>query len=155
MINGLEATVIGNVTRDPELTFTKSGKPVVKVGIAVNRVTGKAEERNEKVIYVNAEAWDRFAENITETITKGMRVIATGHFDETTWKDRDGNERKSWVYKLDTIGPDLRYASAKVTKNPSTGGYSQSNYGNGSSTNTENEPVTVPSEASSEENPWF
>jgi|688.fasta_scaffold42290_2 single-strand DNA-binding protein len=155
MINGLEATVIGNVTRDPELTFTKSGKPVVKVGIAVNRVTGKAEDRNEKTIYVNAEAWDRFAENITETITKGMRVIATGHFDETTWKDRDGNERKSLVFKLDTIGPDLRYASAKVSKNPSSGGYSQSSYGNGSTTRVEEEPVPVSAEAPSEENPWF
>lgn len=151
MANGLEATFVGNLTRDPELTFTRSGKPVVKIGIAVNRVTGRDDARTEKVIYVNAEAWDKFAENITESLGKGMRVIASGHFEEDTYKDRDGNDRKALVFKLDAIGPDLRFASANVSKNPMNGNGGRSY---SSASVAEAAPAAV-APAAGGEDPWF
>jgi len=74
-------TVVGNVTRDPELRYTQSGKATVNVGIAVNRRYQVNGEWQEQTSYMNVVAWDQLAENIAASLTKGTRILATGRLD--------------------------------------------------------------------------
>ena len=105
-------TVIGNLTADPELRYTQSGTPVTNFTVASTPRTFD-RQTNE---------WRQFAENVAETLTKGMRVIVSGNLKARSYTDRDGNRRTSYEIDVNEVGPSLRFATAKVARGQSSGG---------------------------------
>ena len=97
--------VVGNLTGDPELRFTQSGTAMVSGSIASNRRYQVNGEWQEQTSYFNFTAWRELAENIASTMSKGMRVVATGRMEQKDWTDKDGNKRTSYDLVLDEIGP--------------------------------------------------
>ena len=114
-------TVVGNVTRDPELRYTQSGKATVNVGIAVNRRYQVNGEWQEQTSYMNVVAWDQLAENIAASLNKGTRVLVTGRLDIREYTDREGAKRTAVDIVADEIGPTLRWATATVERTPGRG----------------------------------
>lgn len=115
-------TVVGNLTRDPELRYTQSGKATVTVGIAVNRSFQQNGEWKEAVTYMNVVAWDQLAENVAASLTKGTRIVATGRLDVREFEAREGGKRTSVDIVVDEIGPTLRWATVTVERTPPKGG---------------------------------
>ena len=143
-------TLVGNVTRDPELRYTPSGQANVRLGLAVNRVwtDRQTNERKEQVSFFNVVAWASLAENAGESLTKGTRVMVTGRLEQRSYETPDG-EKKSVVEVIaDEIAPSLRWATAQVVRNerrtPDGGGFSGNSGGGGGgaapSRNVPNEP---------------
>ena len=118
--------VVGNLTGEPELRFTQSGTAMVSGSIASNRRYQVNGEWQEQTSFFNFTAWRELAENIASTMTKGMRVVATGRMEQKDWTDKDGNKRTSYDLVLDEIGPSLRWATAVVTKVDKNGSGSSS-----------------------------
>jgi single-strand DNA-binding protein len=118
--------VVGNLTGEPELRYTQSGTAMVSGSIASNRRYQVNGEWQEQTSYFNFTAWRELAENIASTMSKGMRVVATGRMEQKDWVDKDGNKRTSYDLVLDEIGPSLRWATAVVTKTDKNGSGSSS-----------------------------
>jgi single-strand DNA-binding protein len=117
-----QITVVGNLTREPELRYTPSGAAVVKFGIAVNRMyTNRNGEKVEQTDFFTVNAWRSLAENIAESLKTGARVIVTGRLQSRTWETEEGQKRTVVEIEADEVGPSLRWATAQVTK-PSRGG---------------------------------
>ena len=117
-------TITGNLTKDPELRFTQSGTAVADFSIAVtprtyNKQTQEWEDGDPQ--FYRCSVWRDAAENVAETLRKGMRVIATGRVSLRSYENRDGQQRSELSLQVDEVGPSLRYARAQVTKAP-TGG---------------------------------
>src|SRR6266849_9374542 len=87
--------IIGNVGRDPELRMTPNGRPVCEFSVAVNRVTGKAEDRQKQTDWYRVSCWQNLAERAQQMITKGRLVYVEGRFTPRTYTDREGKERLS------------------------------------------------------------
>jgi single-strand DNA-binding protein len=113
------ATIIGNATRDPELRFTASGSATASFGIAVNRrwMNQQTKEWEEQVSFFNVVAWRQLAENISESVRKGTRVIVVGRLEQRSWETPTGEKRSVVDLVADSIGPDLAYATAQVSAN--------------------------------------
>lgn len=109
-------TIVGNITRDPELKYTPSGQAVVKFGVAVNRRTKKdGEWVDADPSFFDVVAWQGLAENIAESLAKGNRVVVTGRLEQRSW-EQDGNKRSAVEIVADEVAPSLRWATAQVTK---------------------------------------
>ncbi len=119
MANGNNITLMGNVTRDPELRFTPSGQGVASFGLAVNRrwQNRQTNEWEEAVSFFDVVAWGTLGENISESLTKGTRVIVVGRLDQRSWETENGEKRSKVEIVADEIGPSLRWATAEVSKN--------------------------------------
>ena len=117
-------TVVGNITRDPELRYTPSGQAVVKLGLAVNRrwQNRQTSEWEEQVSFFNITAWAQLAENVGECLTKGMRVVVTGRLEQRSWETQEGDKRSVVEVVADEVGPSIRWATVEVTKNERRGG---------------------------------
>ena len=115
-------TVVGNLTRDPELRYTQSGKATVTVGIAVNRRYQVNGEWQEQTSYMNVVAWDQLAENIAASLTKGARILVTGRLDIREYEARDGGKRTAVDIVADEIGPTLRWATVTIERQGGQGG---------------------------------
>ena len=118
-------TVIGNLTADPELRFTPSGSAVANFTIAstprtFDRQTN--EWKDGEALFLRASVWREAAENVAETLTKGMRVIAQGRLRSRSYDTKEGERRTVMELEVDEIGPSLRFASAKVTRTQRSGG---------------------------------
>jgi single-strand DNA-binding protein len=124
MANGNNITVIGNCTRDPELRFTASGQALASFGVAVNRrwQNRQTNEWEEQVSFFDVTCWQQLAENVSESVQKGARVIVTGRLDQRSWETQDGEKRSKVEIVADEVGPSLRYATAEITKNERRGG---------------------------------
>jgi single-strand DNA-binding protein len=128
MANGNSVTLVGNVTRDPELRFTPSGQAIATFGLAVNRVWNdkQSNERKEAVSFFDIVCWGGMGENAGESLSKGSRVLVTGRLEQRSWETQDGEKRSKIEVVADEIGPSLRWATAEVRKNdrrgPSEGG---------------------------------
>lgn len=120
-LNVNSITVVGNLTRDPELRYTQSGKATVTVGVAVNRSYQVNGEWQEATTYMNVVAWDQLAENIAASLTKGARVMATGRLDVREYEGRDGVKRTAVEIVADDVAASLRRASVSIEKNPGRG----------------------------------
>ena len=120
-ININTITVVGNLTRDPELRYTQSGKATVAVGIAVNRSFQQNGEWKEATTFMNVVAWDQLAENIAASLTKGTRVVVTGRLDVREYEAREGGKRTSVDIVAEDIGPTLRWATVTVERTPAKG----------------------------------
>ena len=108
--------VVGNITSAPELKFSQAGKAWATFTIADNRKDGETE----KATFVRCKAFGELAEHITESIDKGCRVVALGRLTQEDW-ETNGEKRSAMVLIVDAIGPDLRFATAKVTRTPKSG----------------------------------
>lgn len=119
-------TVIGNLTADPEMRFTTSGAAVSSFTIASTPKTFDRQTNEFKdgdPLFLRSSVWREQAENVAETLTKGMRVIAQGYLKQRSYEDKKTQEKRT-VYELEVqeIGPALRFASAKVTRTNRSGG---------------------------------
>ena len=110
-------SIVGNVTRDPELRFTPSGAPVCTFGVAWNRRYERSGEQVEEVSFFDVTCWRSLAENVAESITKGTRVIVYGRLDQRSWETPDGEKRHKVEIVADEVSPSLRWASAQISRN--------------------------------------
>jgi single-strand DNA-binding protein len=119
MSNGNNVTLIGNVTRDPELRFTPSGQATATFGLAVNRrwQNRQTQEWEEAVSFFDIVLWRELAENAAESLHKGSRVIVTGRMEQRSWETQEGDKRSKVEVIADEVGPSLRWATAQVVKN--------------------------------------
>ena len=127
-------TVIGNLTADPELRFTPSGAAVANFTIAstprqFDRQTG--EWKDGETLFMRCSIWREAAENVAESLTKGMRVIAQGRLVQRSFETREGEKRNVVELQVDELGPSMRYATAKVTRAQRGGGGGFSGGGGG------------------------
>ena len=118
-------TVIGNLTNDPELRFTPSGSAVANFTIASTPRTfdrQSNEWKDGETLFLRAAVWREAAENVAESLTKGMRVIVTGRLKSRSYETKEGEKRTVIELEVDEIGPSLRYANAKVNRTQRSGG---------------------------------
>ncbi|MSV61355.1 MAG: single-stranded DNA-binding protein, partial [Actinobacteria bacterium] len=115
-------TLVGNLTRDPELRFTTGGRGVASFGIAVGRRYQVNGEWQEQTSYFNITAWGQLGENAAATFTKGTRVIVTGRLEQREYTTREGDKRTAIEVVADEIGPSLRWATAQVERQSRQGG---------------------------------
>ena len=123
-------TVIGNLTNDPELRFTPSGSAVANFTIASTPRTfdrNSNEWKDGETLFLRASVWKEAAENVAESLTKGMRVIVSGRLKSRSYETKEGEKRTVIELEVDEIGPSLKYANAKVnrTQRSGNGGNSQ------------------------------
>jgi len=126
---GNSVYLIGNITRDPELRFTPSGQATATFGLAVNRrwQNRQTQEWEEATSFFDIVCWREQAENASESLSRGARVIVTGRMEQRSWETPEGEKRSKIEVVADEIGPSLRWATAQVTKNErrgAEGGYS-------------------------------
>ena len=117
-------TVIGNLTADPEMRFTTNGAAVANFTIASTPKTFDRQTNEFKdgdPLFLRSSVWREQAENVAETLTKGMRVIAQGYLKQRSY-DKDGEKRTVYELEVQEVGPALRFASAKVTRTNRSGG---------------------------------
>jgi single-strand DNA-binding protein len=117
-------TLVGNVTRDPELRYTAGGAAKAVFGLAVNRrwQNRTTQEWEEQVSFFNVVAWREMAENVAESIAKGSRVVVTGRLEQRSWETENGEKRSVIEVNADDIGPSLRWATAQIARNERKGG---------------------------------
>ncbi|MGI8822674.1 MAG: single-stranded DNA-binding protein [Acidimicrobiia bacterium] len=120
-------TLVGNLVDDPELRFTPNGVAMVKVRFAVNRrFRDRNDEWQEETSFFGGTCWRDMAENVAESLTKGMRVIVTGSLEQRQWETQEGEKRSMVEVRIDEIGPSIRWATASVTKTPRGDNWSDS-----------------------------
>lgn len=150
-MSGNSVTLVGNLTRDPELRYTPAGAATCQFGLAVNRrwQNRQTSEWEEATSFFNVVAWREMAENAGESLTKGSRVIVTGRLEQRSWETPDGEKRSVVEVVADEIGPSLRWATAHVVRNERrpggdgggfSGGGAASGGGGGQSRPAQNEP---------------
>ena len=118
-------TLVGNLTADPELRFTPSGAPVANFTVASTPRTfdrATSEWKDGDAMFINCSVWRQAAENVAETLTKGMRVIVQGRLKSRSYETREGERRTVFEIEVDEVGPSLRYATAKVNRTSGGGG---------------------------------
>ncbi|MGC1418554.1 MAG: single-stranded DNA-binding protein [Acidimicrobiales bacterium] len=136
-------TVVGNVTRDPELKFLNSGQAAVRLSVAVNRrwQNKQTQEWEERVSYFEVQGYGPLAENAANSLQKGARVIVTGRLEQRSWETENGDKRSIVEINADEIAPSLRYATAVVTKTPRPEGSNFSSGDRPASAPRSNEPA--------------
>ena len=114
MSAGNSITIVGTLTRDPELRFTPSGQGVASFGVAVNRrwQNKQTNEWEEAASFFDVVAWGTLGENVAECLTKGTRVIVDGRLDQRSWETEGGDKRSKVEIVADEVGPSLRWATA-------------------------------------------
>ena len=132
-MSGNSITIVGNITRDPELRFTPSGQANARLGVAVNRrwQDRSSGEWNEATSFFDVICWRELAENVSESLKRGARVIVTGRLEQRTW-EQEGNKRSVVEIIADEVAPSLRWATAKVEKTERRSGGDQGGGGGGS-----------------------
>lgn len=121
-------TVVGNVTRDPELKFLNSGQAALRLAVAVSRrwTNRQTNEQQEQTSFFDVQAYGSLAENVASSLTKGSRVVVTGRMEQRSWETDNGEKRYAFEIIADDIAPSLRWATAAVTRNPRAEGGSSS-----------------------------
>jgi len=111
-------TIIGNVTRDPELKFLgASGLAAVRFSVAVNRKSYK-EGTPDKVAYFTVTALGSLAENCANSLHKGNRVMVSGYIEQRTWEKEDGKKGEAWELNADSVGAELRFNTVTISDSP-------------------------------------
>ncbi|MEY4401695.1 MAG: single-stranded DNA-binding protein [Actinomycetota bacterium] len=109
-------TLVGNLTRDPELRFTANGRAVASFGIAVGRRYQVNGEWQEQTSYFNVTAWGDLGENAAASLSKGTRIVVTGRLEQREYTTREGDKRTAIDVIADELGPSLRWATAQVER---------------------------------------
>ena len=130
---GNNITIVGNITRDPELRYTPSGQANARLGVAVHRrwQDRGSGEWQEATSFFDVICWRELAENVSESLKRGTRVIVTGRLEQRSW-EQDGNKRSVVEIIADEVAPSLRWATAKVEKTERRSGGDQGGGGGGS-----------------------
>lgn len=113
-------TVVGNLTRDPELRYTSGGQAVANIGIASNRRYQVNGEWQEQTSFFNVTAWSTLGENAAHSLKKGDRVIVTGRLEQRSYETDAGEKRSVVEIVADEIGPSVRWATVEITRNERT-----------------------------------
>jgi len=114
-----QVTIVGNLTRDPELRYTPNGSALVKFGVAVSRrfkdeATG--QWKDAETSFFDVTAWRQLAENVAESLTQGSRVVVVGRLRTNSWETAEGEKRSKIEIEAEEVGPSLKWATAKVEK---------------------------------------
>ncbi|MCQ3807513.1 MAG: single-stranded DNA-binding protein [Acidimicrobiaceae bacterium] len=112
-------TVVGNVTRDPELRFTQGGMAVVNFGVAWNK---RRNDGEDEVSFFDVTCFRQLAENVADSVSKGARVVIYGTLSQRSWENQQGERRTKVEILADDVAPSLKWASAEVTRNEFRGG---------------------------------
>src|SRR5450759_4552967 len=142
-----QITIAGNLVDDPELRYTPTGQAVANFRVASTpRFLDKAtnEWKDGDSLFLTCNVWRQAAENVAESLQRGMRVIVTGRLKQRSYETREGEKRTVYEVEVDDVGPSLKSASAKVTKSNRSGGN-----GSGASGN-----VGAPAGGRQAEDPW-
>ena len=119
MAGETQITVVGNLTADPELRYTNSGAAVANFTVASTPRTfdrQSGEWKDGEALFMRCNIWRQAAENVTESLTKGARVVVQGRIKQRSFETKEGEKRTVVELDVDEIGPSLRYATAKVNK---------------------------------------
>lgn len=116
-------TVVGNVTRDPELRFTPAGQANTRLGVAVNRrwQDKQSGDWKEETSFFDVVCWRELAENVAESVSKGTRVVVTGRLEQRSY-EKDGQQRSVVEIIADEVAPSLRWATCRVEKTERSNG---------------------------------
>jgi single-strand DNA-binding protein len=109
-------TITGNLTRDPEIRYTRDGQATTALGVAVNRrwQDRGTQEWQEATSFFDVVCWRDLAENVALSLTKGMRVVVTGRIEQRSWETDDGDHRSKVEIVADEVGASLRFATVDV-----------------------------------------
>ena len=132
-------TVVGNLVADPELRFTSAGQPVATFRIASTprlRDAASGEWKDGDSLFLTCNVWRQAAENVAESLQRGMRVIVTGRLKQRNYETKEGEKRTVYEVEVDDVGPSLRNASAKVNRASRGGGEGGFGGGNRSSSSS-------------------
>jgi single-strand DNA-binding protein len=158
MSNGNHVSVVGNLTRDPELRFTPTGQATASFGVAVNRrwQNRQSQEWEEATSFFDVVCWGQLAENAAQSLSKGARVLVSGRLDQRSWETAEHERRSKIEITADEVAPSLRWATAAVTKNErrtpeGAVGVSANSHGGGATRPVTNEP---PGDYNYEEEPF-
>jgi single-strand DNA-binding protein len=156
MAPGNTVTLVGNVTRDPELRFTPSGQAIATFGLAVNRrwQNRQTNEWEEAVSFFDIVSWAQMAENVCESVQKGTRVLVTGRLEQRSWETDNGDKRSKVEVIADEIAPSLRWATASVVKNERSGGFDGGSGGGGGGGGGRPSSPEPPADYGSDEEPF-
>jgi single-strand DNA-binding protein len=144
MANETTLNITGNLTSDPELRFTPSGSAVANFTIASTpRTFDKAsnEWKDGETLFLRCSVWREAAENVAESLTKGMRVLIEGRLKSRSYETKEGEKRTVIELEVDEIGPSLKYANAKVNRTQRSGGQSGNGAGGQAQGNWGNQPA--------------
>jgi len=125
-------TVVGNLVADPELRFTPSGQPVATFRVASTprmRDNATGEWKDGDSLFLSCNVWRQAAENVAESLQRGMRVIVTGRLRQRNYETKEGEKRTVYEVEVDDVGPSLKNASAKV--NRASRGSGEAGFGGG------------------------
>ena len=114
-----QITIAGNLVDDPELRFTPAGQPVARFRVASTprfRDNSTGEWKDGDSLFLTCNVWRQAAENVAESLTRGMRVIVSGRLRQRSYETKEGEKRTVYEVEVDDVGPSLRNASAKVNK---------------------------------------
>jgi single-strand DNA-binding protein len=120
-----QITISGNLVDDPELRFTPSGQPVARFRVASTprfRDNASGEWKDGDSLFLSCNVWRQAAENVAESLQRGMRVIVSGRLRQRSYETKEGEKRTVYEVEVDDVGPSLRNASAKVAKVSRSGG---------------------------------
>ena len=119
MASNSTVTIVGNLTRDPELRFTPAGQATASFGVAVNRSwqNRQTQEWNEVTSFFDVVCWSNLAENAAQSLTKGARVVVSGRLEQRSWETQDGEKRSKIEIVADEVAPSLRFATAQISRN--------------------------------------
>jgi len=128
-------TVIGNITRDPELRFTAGGQALTTFGLASNRrwTNRQSGQQEESTSFFDVSCWGSLAENVADSLAKGNRVVVSGRLEQRSWETQEGEKRSKVEIVADEIGPSLRWATAKPQRTESRNGQAGGAQGQGGS----------------------
>ena len=122
MANDNQVTLVGNLTDDPELRFTPSGAAVASFRIAINsRVRDGDTWKDGEPSFFRVNVWRQQAENVAETLQKGNRCVVIGRLRSRSWETPEGEKRSATEVEADEVAPSLRWATAKIERNPRGG----------------------------------
>jgi single-strand DNA-binding protein len=130
-----QITIVGNLVNDPELRFTSTGQPVATFRVASTpriRDNATGEWKDGDSLFLSCNVWRQMAENVAESLQRGMRVIVSGRLRQRSYETQQGEKRTVYEVEVDDIGPSLLRASAKVTRASRSGG-DGGGYGGGQS----------------------
>jgi single-strand DNA-binding protein len=128
-----QITIAGNLVEEPELRFTPAGQPVARFRVASTprfRDNATGEWKDGDSLFLTCNVWRQAAENVAESLTRGMRVIVSGRLRQRSYETKEGEKRTVYEVEVDDVGPSLRNASAKVNRVARSGG-GDGGYGGG------------------------
>jgi len=158
-----QITIIGNLVDDPQLRYTPTGQAVANFRVAstprfLDRTTNEWKDGDS--LFLSCNVWRQAAENVAESLQRGMRVIVSGRLRQRSYETREGEKRTVYEVEVDEVGPSLRNASAKVNRSSrATGGQggsgSQGGYSSGGGKASEDPWAAEPADSGFSDEPPF